>query len=162
MELIRTNSITCIGNYPEGQIMEHGPAEGIDERTAKERFSSEEKRALDRMQQDIYQEIRHAAEAHRQVCYYPLSQTILWKILIILHFSFLSVLLICVGIWLMYLINYLSSWWVCCGKRLLEESLPLANIYYHNEIILTPEVKPLNEISQLLVLEYSLFKIIIK
>ncbi|KAJ2938241.1 hypothetical protein O0L34_g17583 [Tuta absoluta] len=54
------------GNYPEGQIMEHGKAEGIDERTAKERFSSEEKRALDRMQQDMYQEIRHAAEAHRQ------------------------------------------------------------------------------------------------
>ncbi|XP_028161761.1 methionine aminopeptidase 2 [Ostrinia furnacalis] len=53
-------------NFPEGQIMEHGPAEGIDERTAKDRFSSEEKRALDRMQQDIYQEIRHAAEAHRQ------------------------------------------------------------------------------------------------
>ncbi|XP_073951180.1 methionyl aminopeptidase und [Choristoneura fumiferana] len=46
--------------------MEHGPAEGIDERTAKERFSSEEKRALDRMHQDIYQEIRQAAEAHRQ------------------------------------------------------------------------------------------------
>ncbi|XP_047514765.1 methionine aminopeptidase 2 [Pieris napi] len=54
------------GNFPEGQIMDHGPAEGIDERTAKERFSSEEKRALDRMHQDIYQEIRHAAEAHRQ------------------------------------------------------------------------------------------------
>ncbi|CAG9126965.1 Methionine aminopeptidase 2 [Plutella xylostella] len=54
------------GNFPEGQIMEHGKAEGIDERTAKERFSSEEKRALDRMHQDIYQEIRHAAEAHRQ------------------------------------------------------------------------------------------------
>ncbi|XP_049866145.1 methionine aminopeptidase 2 isoform X1 [Pectinophora gossypiella] len=54
------------GNYPEGQIMDHGPAEGIDERTAKDRFSSEEKRALDRMQNDIYQEIRHAAEAHRQ------------------------------------------------------------------------------------------------
>ncbi|CAH0407690.1 unnamed protein product [Chilo suppressalis] len=53
-------------NFPEGQIMEHGPAEGIDEKTAKDRFSSEEKRALDRMQQDIYQEIRHAAEAHRQ------------------------------------------------------------------------------------------------
>lgn len=47
--------------------MEHGPAEGIDERTAKDRFSSEEKRALDRMHSDIYQEIRHAAEAHRQV-----------------------------------------------------------------------------------------------
>lgn len=54
------------GNFPEGQITEHGPAEGIDERTAKERFSSEEKRALDRLHQDIYQEIRHAAEAHRQ------------------------------------------------------------------------------------------------
>ncbi|CAD0198364.1 unnamed protein product [Chrysodeixis includens] len=54
------------GNFPEGQIMEHGPAEGIDERTAKERFSSEEKRALDRLHQDIYHEIRHAAEAHRQ------------------------------------------------------------------------------------------------
>ncbi|KAL4710576.1 hypothetical protein ACJJTC_008978 [Scirpophaga incertulas] len=54
------------GNFPEGQITEHGPAEGLDERTAKDRFSSEEKRALDRMQQDIYQEIRHAAEAHRQ------------------------------------------------------------------------------------------------
>lgn len=47
--------------------MEHGPAEGIDERTAKERFSSEEKRALDRMHNYIYQEIRQAAEAHRQV-----------------------------------------------------------------------------------------------
>lgn len=55
------------GNFPEGEITEHGPAEGIDERTAKERFSSEEKRALDRLHQDIYQEIRHAAEAHRQV-----------------------------------------------------------------------------------------------
>ncbi|VVC92854.1 unnamed protein product [Leptidea sinapis] len=54
------------GVFPEGQIMEHGPAEGIDERTAKDRFSSEEKRALDRMHQDIYHEIRHAAEAHRQ------------------------------------------------------------------------------------------------
>ncbi|XP_061709833.1 methionine aminopeptidase 2 [Cydia pomonella] len=58
------------GNFPEGQIMEHGHAEGIDDRTAKERFSSEEKRALDRMHQDIYQEIRHAAEAHRQTRQY--------------------------------------------------------------------------------------------
>lgn len=65
--LIKTKQI-LLGNFPEGQIMDHGKAEGIDERTAKERFSSEEKRALDRLQQDIYQEIRHAAEAHRQVC----------------------------------------------------------------------------------------------
>ncbi|CAK1604086.1 unnamed protein product [Parnassius mnemosyne] len=54
------------GNFPEGQIMEHGWAEGIDERTAKDRFTSEEKRAIDRLHQDIYQEIRQAAEAHRQ------------------------------------------------------------------------------------------------
>ncbi|XP_069354880.1 methionine aminopeptidase 2 [Maniola hyperantus] len=54
------------GNFPEGQIMDHGPAEGIDERTAKDRFSSEEKRALDKMHNDVYQEIRQAAEAHRQ------------------------------------------------------------------------------------------------
>lgn len=59
--------LNCLGNYPEGQIMEHGRAEGIDEKTAKDRFTSEEKRALDRLQQDIYQEIRLAAEAHRQV-----------------------------------------------------------------------------------------------
>lgn len=58
------------GNFPEGQILEHGPAEGIDDRTAKARFSSEEKRALDRMQQDIYQEVRLAAEAHRQTRQY--------------------------------------------------------------------------------------------
>ena len=36
-------------------------------RTAKDRFSSAEKRALDRAHENIYQEIRTAAEAHRQV-----------------------------------------------------------------------------------------------
>ena len=54
------------GNFPEGQIMEHPSAAGVDDRTAKNRFSSEEARALDRMQNDIYNEARHAAEAHRQ------------------------------------------------------------------------------------------------
>lgn len=39
-----------------------------DSRTAKDRFTSEEKRALDRLQNDIYNEVRLAAEAHRQVC----------------------------------------------------------------------------------------------
>lgn len=46
--------------------MEHPPAAGIDERTAKNRFSSEEARAFDRMHNDIYNEARQAAEAHRQ------------------------------------------------------------------------------------------------
>lgn len=38
-----------------------------DDRTAKDRFSSEEKKALDRAQIDTYNDIRCAAEAHRQV-----------------------------------------------------------------------------------------------
>ncbi|XP_078051389.1 methionyl aminopeptidase und isoform X1 [Augochlora pura] len=54
------------GNFPEGQIMEHPPAAGVDDRMAKERFSSEEARAFDRMSNDIYNEARQAAEAHRQ------------------------------------------------------------------------------------------------
>lgn len=55
--------------FPEGEIMQypvpkHAPK---DDRTAKDRFTSEEKRALDRMHNDIYNEVRLAAEAHRQV-----------------------------------------------------------------------------------------------
>ena len=38
-----------------------------DDRMAKDRFTSEEKKALDRSQTDIYNEARCAAEAHRQV-----------------------------------------------------------------------------------------------
>lgn len=38
-----------------------------DDRTAKDRYTSEEKKAFDRSQIDIYNEIRCAAEAHRQV-----------------------------------------------------------------------------------------------
>lgn len=51
--------------FPEGEIMEY--PKGKDDRTAKDRFTNEEKRALDRMQKDIYNEVRLAAEAHRQV-----------------------------------------------------------------------------------------------
>lgn len=39
----------------------------IFSRTAKDRFTSEEKKAIEQMQQDIYKDIRQAAEAHRQV-----------------------------------------------------------------------------------------------
>lgn len=35
--------------------------------TAKDRFTSEEKRALDRANNYLYQEVRQASEAHRQV-----------------------------------------------------------------------------------------------
>lgn len=52
------------GNFPIGQIMEYPVV--ADDRTAKDRFTSEEKKALDRSQLDIYNDIRCAAEAHRQ------------------------------------------------------------------------------------------------
>jgi len=52
------------GTFPEGQIMDH-PI-GNDDAKAKQRFTSEEARALDRAQLDMYNEIRQAAEAHRQ------------------------------------------------------------------------------------------------
>lgn len=56
---------TIIGNFPVGEEVEY-PV-GADDRTAKGRFTSEEKKALDRSQMDIYNEVRCAAEAHRQV-----------------------------------------------------------------------------------------------
>lgn len=51
--------------FPIGEIMDYPPPK--DDRTAKDRFTTEEKRALDRMHNDIYNEVRLAAEAHRQV-----------------------------------------------------------------------------------------------
>lgn len=55
-------------NYPEGEIMMHPTF--TDDRKAKDRFTSEEKRALDRLHTDIYKELRIAAEAHRQTRQY--------------------------------------------------------------------------------------------
>merc|ERR1711936_911193 len=52
------------GNFPEGQVMDHHIAN--DDKKAADRFSSEEARAIDRAQLDMYNEIRQAAEAHRQ------------------------------------------------------------------------------------------------
>ena len=52
------------GNFPVGQIMDHFIAQ--DDRKAVDRFSTEEARAIDRAQIDMYNEIRQAAEAHRQ------------------------------------------------------------------------------------------------
>uniref|UniRef100_A0A8W8M0U6 Methionine aminopeptidase 2 n=1 Tax=Magallana gigas TaxID=29159 RepID=A0A8W8M0U6_MAGGI len=52
------------GNYPEGEIMEYPVVQ--DCTTAKDRMTNEEKRALDRANNYIYQEVRQAAEAHRQ------------------------------------------------------------------------------------------------
>ncbi|KAL0277878.1 UNVERIFIED_CONTAM: hypothetical protein PYX00_005002 [Menopon gallinae] len=52
------------GVFPVGEIMEYPIIQ--DDRTAKDRFTSEEKRAIDRLHNDMYNEVRHAAEAHRQ------------------------------------------------------------------------------------------------
>ncbi|KAJ8518985.1 hypothetical protein ON010_g18134 [Phytophthora cinnamomi] len=49
------------GKFPEGEIQAH-PG---DFNTF--RATSEEKRALDRAQEDLYQTVRHAAEVHRHV-----------------------------------------------------------------------------------------------
>ena len=38
-------------------------------RTARDRFTSEEAKMLDRLQNDMYKEVRIAAEAHRQVIF---------------------------------------------------------------------------------------------
>lgn len=56
------------GNFPIGEIMDYPIVN--DNRTAKDRFTSEEKKALDRSQNDIYNEARCAAEAHRQTRQY--------------------------------------------------------------------------------------------
>ncbi|XP_075235418.1 methionine aminopeptidase 2-like isoform X2 [Lycorma delicatula] len=56
------------GVYPVGQEMEYPTLQ--DGRTAKERFTSEEARMLDRLHNDIYNEARQAAEAHRQTRQY--------------------------------------------------------------------------------------------
>ena len=52
------------GQFPVGQIMDHPIAQ--TDAKATDRFSSEEARAIDRLQLDMYNEIRQAAEAHRQ------------------------------------------------------------------------------------------------
>jgi len=49
---------------PEGEILDYPTLQ--DGCTAKDRFTSEEARARDRAQSDLYQEVRIAAEAHRQ------------------------------------------------------------------------------------------------
>ena len=52
------------GQFPVGQMMDHPIAQS--DTTAKNRFNSEEARAVDRLQLDMYNEVRQAAEAHRQ------------------------------------------------------------------------------------------------
>lgn len=45
----------------------------MDERTAKDRFTNEEKKAIDSAQDEIYKEVRLAAEAHRETRQYMVS-----------------------------------------------------------------------------------------
>lgn len=54
------------GKYPEGEIQKYP----FDDRTAKDRFTSEEKKAIDAAHSEIYNEVRLAAEAHRETRQY--------------------------------------------------------------------------------------------
>ncbi|XP_030377974.1 methionine aminopeptidase 2B-like [Scaptodrosophila lebanonensis] len=56
------------GNYPVGEILQHPwPKDwAADDRSAVDRFTSEEKRSLEREHADVYGQLRRAAEAHRQ------------------------------------------------------------------------------------------------
>lgn len=54
------------GKYPEGEIQKYP----VDERTAKDRFTNEEKKAIDAAHSDLYNEVRLAAEAHRETRQY--------------------------------------------------------------------------------------------
>ena len=68
---IAISALFADGVFPEGEIMQHPtPKDMPDDRTAKDRFTNEEKKALDRMHTDIYNELRQAAEAHRQTRQY--------------------------------------------------------------------------------------------
>lgn len=57
------------GKYPEGEIQKYP----VDERKAKDRFTNEEKKAIDAAHNEIYSEVRLAAEAHRETRQYMVS-----------------------------------------------------------------------------------------
>ncbi|CAL1527808.1 unnamed protein product [Lymnaea stagnalis] len=56
------------GEYPEGEVLEY-PIDQ-DDRTAKNRMTDEEKKMLDRSHSHLYEDLRLAAEAHRQTRQY--------------------------------------------------------------------------------------------
>ncbi|MFH4974970.1 hypothetical protein AB6A40_001679 [Gnathostoma spinigerum] len=59
------------GNFPLGEICEYKPEN--DERTALNRMTVEEKKALDTSYEEIYKDFRRGAEAHRQTRKYVQS-----------------------------------------------------------------------------------------
>ncbi|XP_072181562.1 methionine aminopeptidase 2-like isoform X2 [Diadema setosum] len=61
---IPISQVFANGPYPLGEELIHPTVDG---RTAEWRVTNEEKRALDRAQNDVYNDLRQAAEAHRQV-----------------------------------------------------------------------------------------------
>ena len=59
------------GVFPKGQECEYPPTQ--DGQTAAWRTTSEEKKALDQASEEIWNDFREAAEAHRQVRKYVMS-----------------------------------------------------------------------------------------
>lgn len=58
------------GKYPEGEIQKYP----VDDRTAKDRFTNEEKKAIDAAHSEVYNEVRLAAEAHRETRQYMVRE----------------------------------------------------------------------------------------
>lgn len=61
------------GNFPIGEILEHGLPKDLDNTTALNRTTNEEKKALDAANIEFYKDLRQAAEAHRQTRKYVMS-----------------------------------------------------------------------------------------
>ena len=61
------------GDFPVGEIMEHAVAFGQDSTSASSRVTNEEKKSLDMANNEMYKELRLAAEAHRQTRYFMQS-----------------------------------------------------------------------------------------
>ncbi|CAG0901272.1 unnamed protein product [Cyprideis torosa] len=58
------------GNYPTGQIEDHPIHKHMDDRIAKDCFSSNESREMDRINEGGYKDLRRSAELHRQTRQY--------------------------------------------------------------------------------------------
>jgi len=60
-------------NFPTGDIRDYTESRFVDNTTAAQRMTSEEKKALDLAHDDFYKDLRQSAEAHRQVRKYVMS-----------------------------------------------------------------------------------------
>lgn len=77
-----------IGNFPVGEEVDYPNV--ADDRTAKDRFSSEEKKALDRSQLDMYNEVRCGRSSSSGTTNFSLCQSNLRKLIFQHYFTLLD------------------------------------------------------------------------